>query len=283
MTGSFRAEILKLRKRWATWVLLAVWLVLTEIFGYVVPYSTYRGDHGKAAKTGDDPAGLLLKVLPGHLVGSSLAGYAVFVGALALIFGALATGSEYGWGTWKTSLIQHASRAEVITGKLAALVAMVFGGVLVNFAVGGATSLALASAESASTRFPNAGDLLKGFLLGGLILSMWCLFGAMLGFLARGVALPVGLGVVWVLGVENLISQVAQNMLHGLRWLHDVMPGATSGSIVYSLDPIAERGKGPSPGVVHAVSGGRGTLTVLLYAAAFAVATFFVVRERDVS
>jgi ABC-type transport system involved in multi-copper enzyme maturation permease subunit len=283
MTGSFRAEILKLRKRWATWVLLAVWLVLTEIFGYVVPYSTYRGDQGKAAKAGDDPGGLLLKVLPGHLVGTSLAGYAVFVGALALIFGALATGSEYGWGTWKTSLIQHASRGEVIAGKLAALVAMVFGGVLVTFAVGGATGLALASAESASAHLPSAGDLLKGYLLGGLILSMWCLFGAMLGFLARGVALPVGLGVVWVLGVENLISQMARNMLHGLRWLHDVMPGATSGSIVYSLDPIAERGTGPAPGVMHVVSGGRGILTVLLYAAAFAVATFFVVRERDVS
>ena len=35
---------------------------------------------------------------------------------------------------------------------------------------------------------------------------MWATLGAMLGVVLRGVALPIGLGVVWVLGVENLIS-----------------------------------------------------------------------------
>ena len=41
MIGSFKAEILKLRKRPATWVLLGVVLALTQLFGYVLPYSSW--------------------------------------------------------------------------------------------------------------------------------------------------------------------------------------------------------------------------------------------------
>ena len=36
MIGSFSAEILKLRKRPATWVLLGVALALTQLFGYLL-------------------------------------------------------------------------------------------------------------------------------------------------------------------------------------------------------------------------------------------------------
>ena len=41
MIGSFSAEILKLRKRPATWVLLGVALALTQLFGYLLPYSSW--------------------------------------------------------------------------------------------------------------------------------------------------------------------------------------------------------------------------------------------------
>jgi hypothetical protein len=47
MIGSYRAELLKLRKRSAVWVLFAAGLVLSLIFGYLLPYLGYV--------TGDGP------------------------------------------------------------------------------------------------------------------------------------------------------------------------------------------------------------------------------------
>ena len=47
MIGSISAELLVLRKRASTWILLAVWAVLGAFFGYVLPYTTYRNITGR--------------------------------------------------------------------------------------------------------------------------------------------------------------------------------------------------------------------------------------------
>ncbi len=39
MTGSIRAELLVLRKRPSTWILLGIWTALALVFAYVVPYA----------------------------------------------------------------------------------------------------------------------------------------------------------------------------------------------------------------------------------------------------
>ena len=44
MTGSLRAELLVLRKRASTWILLGIWATLALVFAYVVPYATYLND-----------------------------------------------------------------------------------------------------------------------------------------------------------------------------------------------------------------------------------------------
>jgi hypothetical protein len=58
-----------------------------------------------------------------------------------------------------------------------------------------------------------------------------------LGVTLRGVALPIGLGVVWVLGIENLVSAMASNVLTALRPLRDVLPGVNAGSLVSAVMP----------------------------------------------
>src|SRR6185503_20974150 len=42
MTGSIRAELLVLRKRPSTWILLGLWTALALVFAYAVPYATFR-------------------------------------------------------------------------------------------------------------------------------------------------------------------------------------------------------------------------------------------------
>jgi ABC-2 type transport system permease protein len=283
MIASFSAELLKLRKRPATWILLGVVLGLTQLFGYVLPYSSWLTSDQNFRTQGLDPQAVLAGTLPGELVPTSLGGFPVFAGALALILGALATGSEYGWGTMQTALTQRPSRLAVHGGKLAALAASTLAIVLATFALNATVASVIATVESRPLDFPSLAELAKGVGSGWLILGMWCGLGALLGFAFRGVALPIGLGVVWVLGVENLVSAVADSLLTGLRPLRDVLPGVNAGSLVWSLAPGGGSSGQAPPGVVDAVTGGRATLSLALYVAAFAVAAALLVRRRDVA
>jgi ABC-2 type transport system permease protein len=283
MTGSFQAEILKLRKRPATWVLLGVTLALELLFGYVLPYSSWATSDQNFQTEGLDPRAVLAGTLPAELVPTSLGGFPVFAGALALILGALATGSEYGWGTMQTALTQRPTRLAVYGGKLAALAAATLAVVLAVFAVNAATAGLIATLESRPLDYPSLATLAEGVGSGWLIMGMWCGLGAVLGFAFRGVALPVGLGVVWVLGVENLVSAVADSLLTGLRPLRDLLPGVNAGSLVWSLAPGGGSSGEPPPGVIDAVSGGRASIALATYVLGFAVAGALLVRRRDVA
>jgi ABC-2 type transport system permease protein len=283
MIASFQAEILKLGKRPATWVLLGVALALELLFGYLLPYSSWvTGDQNQQTQ-GLDPRAVLAGALPGELVPTSLGGFPVFAGALALILGALAAGSEYGWGTMQTALTQRPTRLAVYGGKLAALAVSTLAVVLAVFAVNAASSALIATLESRPLDYPPLAELLQGIGSGWLIMGMWCGLGALLGFAFRGVALPVGLGVVWVLGVENLVSAVADSLLTSLQPLRNLLPGVNAGSLVWSLAPGGGSSGEPPPGVVDAVTGGRATLSLAVYVAAFIAVGALLVRRRDVT
>jgi ABC-type transport system involved in multi-copper enzyme maturation permease subunit len=280
VAGSFSAEVLKLRKRPAIWVLVGVVLLLTQVFGYILPYSSYATGGENNQTQGVDPQQVLAGVLPGELVPSSLGGYPIFAGALALVLGALVAGSDYGWGTMQTALTQRPTRLALYGGKLLALAAVALTVVLATFAVNAVVAGAIAAAESKPLDFPSAAALARGIGSGWLIIGMWSGFGALLGFAFRSVALPIGLGVVWVLGVENLISGVADSLLTALRPLRDLLPGVNAGSLVWSLGP----GTGEAaPGVVDAVSGTRATVALAVYVAIFAAAGAYLLRRRDVT
>lgn len=283
MIASFQAEILKLRKRPATWVLLGVALALTQLFGYLLPYSSWVTSDQNFQTEGMDPQAVLAGTLPGELVPTSLGGFPVFAGALALILGALATGSEYGWGTMQTALTQRPTRVAVYGGKLAALAASTLAIVLATFALNATTAAVIATLESRPLDYPPLAELAQGIGSGWLIMGMWCGLGALLGFAFRGVALPIGLGVVWVLAVENLVSAVADSLLTSLQPLRNLFPGVNAGSLVWSLAPGGGSSGEAPPGVVDAVTGGRATLSLALYVAAFVAAGALLVRRRDVT
>jgi ABC-2 type transport system permease protein len=283
MIGSFKAEILKLRKRPATWILLGVVLALTQLFGYILPYSSWLTSDQNFRTQGLDPQAVLAGTLPGELVPTSLGGFPVFAGALALILGALAAGSEYGWGTMQTALTQRPSRLGTYGGKLLALAASTLFIVLATLALNAIVASVIAIVESRPLDYPSLAELAKGVGSGWLIMGMWCGLGALLGFAFRGVALPIGLGVVWVLAVESLVSAVAGSLLTGLRPLRDVLPGVNAGSLVWSLAPGGGASGEAPPGVIDAVTGGRATLALAIYVAAFAAAGAWLVRRRDVA
>src|SRR5215216_5423894 len=270
MIASFSAELLKLRKRPATWILLGVVLGLTQLFGYLLPYSSWLTSDQNFQTQGLNPQAVLAGTLPGELVPTSLGGFPVFAGALALILGALAAGSEYGWGTMQTALTQRPGRLAVYGGKLLALAASTLAIVLATFVLNAAVAGVIATVESRPLDYPSLAELARGVGSGWLILGMWCGLGALLG-------------VAWVLGVENLVSAVADSLLTGLRPLRDLLPGVNAGSLVWSLAPGGGSSGEAPPGVTDAVTGGRATLGLALYVLAFAVAGAALIRRRDVA
>lgn len=280
MRGSYVAELLKLRKRAASWVLLAAAAVLSLTFGYLLPYVAYATGEDTGPTEGMPPEVLLRSVLPDSVVANTIGGFPVFAGALALVLGALLTGGEYGWGTLKTILTQGPGRLAVAGAQLAALATALLGWVLVIGAGCAASSAAIALAENRPLDWPPAGQVVEGLGAGWLVLLAWGLGGALLGTVLRGVALPIGLGVVWVLAVESLVRGVAAGLLPGFQAVADAMPGVNAGSLVWAVTSYAA-GE-PPPGVGDDVSGARALITVTCYALAFGTLAIATLRRRDV-
>lgn len=276
-----RAELFKLVRRPADWTLLSASVVLSMVFGYLVPYLSYRSA-GSGPMEGATKPSMLASVLPDQIVSNALGGFPVFVGALGLVFGALIFGSEYGWGTVKTVLTQRPGRTSVLAGQLVAMAVAVAAAVLVLFAIGAAVASAIALSEGKAVQFASMTDLASGYGVGFLILFMWASIGAMLGVVLRGVALPIGLGVVWALGVENLISAVAGSVLTALRPLRDVLPGVNSGSLAAAVLPDRPRGIEPPPGINTSVAEGQSLLTVVVIIALCVAIALWTSRRRDV-
>ncbi|MFE9690452.1 ABC transporter permease [Micromonospora sp. NPDC005806] len=272
MSRSFRAEIVKLVRRPASWLLLAITLALALIFTYLFPYASIAG-----GTDGPNTDRTLPMLLPDHLVGNSLGGLPVFLGSIVLILGVLTVGGEYGWATWKTVLTQGPSRLEVYAGKLLALAAAALVVVLAVFAVGAVSSLAIASAEAQPVHWPAVGDLLTGLGAGWLIATMWAMLGAVLAVALRAVALPVGLGLVWMLAVQNLLSAIAAPLLDWVAQAQKGLPGPNAGALAAALGA-----PGDTPGVAATVGGGQAALVVAAYLVAFAAVGGALLRRRDI-
>lgn len=276
-----RAQLFALARRPAVWTVVAAMVVLNQVFAFLVPYLSYRSSDPSGFDAGATPEELLAGTLPAQVVANTLGGFPVFAGALALALGALVAGGEYGWGTLKTLLTQRPSRGSVLAGQLVALLVLVAGAVLVLFVMSVLTSTAIALGEDRSTALPTLARLGEGYAGGVLILGSWAVLGATLGVAFRSVALPVGLGIVWALGVENLVSAMARTTLSALEPVRDVLPGVNAGSLVAALSP--ERLGSAPPGVAETVSGGRAVTTLAIYVVvAVAVAAAGHLR-RDVS
>ena len=280
MFSSTRAELLRLLKWPVTWVVVGVWSVMNLFFAYILSYLTYR----TAVSDGDDllaraqMADMSLAQLPATLV----QGLPMFGGAVVLILAALATGSGYGWTTWKTVFAQGPRRLTAFAGTIAALAVIVTGLVLLTLTLDVLASIVVQSAESQALVWPAFGSLAEGVGAALLIMLTFTLGGAVLGVIARSPALSVGLGLVWALVVENLLRGVAQ-LLGPLETLTDVLPGTAAGSLAGALGaagPGGAAGTG-TPGVLTTLTGSSAVGLLMVYAVVFLAVMAVAVQRRD--
>jgi ABC-2 type transport system permease protein len=275
MIHSLSAELLVLRKRMSTWILLGIWPLLALVFAYVVPYATYLNEPGRES---------LADVLPERLVGNVLVGFPFFGGVFALMLGVLTFGSEYGWGTLRTLFTQRPGRLHVFGAKLLALAVALVPFVLVVFAVGAVASSVIALREGVAVDWPSAWLVVRGLAAGWLILAVWAVFGVLLAVLSRGTALAVGIGILYALVIEGLLSALA-SQVSAVDRLVEFFLRANAYSLVTKLGvaagDVSDNGPGSFDGPF--VGTGQALLVLISYAAAFVLVSGWLLRRRDVA
>ncbi|WP_129668127.1 ABC transporter permease, partial [Phytoactinopolyspora endophytica] len=263
MVASARAELLRLRKWPALWVLLGVWMLLNITFGYLFSYIAYATGSVSFATEGVPPDRLLADLLPDAVPQVLTGGMPMFGGAIMLVLGALTAGSGYGWGTWKTVATQGPRRSTAFAGTLIALAVVLVGTVVVTFVVDIGVAALVGVVETDSIPWPGVGESAQALGGGLLIFGMWAAAGVLIGILTRSPAIAIGLGLVWSLVVENLLRSVA-GLLSGLEYVTDVLPGTAAGSLSGALGAATEAGGG-APGVLTILDGGTATAIVAVY------------------
>lgn len=282
MIASFNAELLKLRKRWATWVIFILYIVFVAAFVY--------GIQLLGVKTAPpDMPNQVVQLLKDNLLPKNApyqtTGFLVSLGgAIALIFGVLATGSEYSWNTVKTTLTQRPGRLPMFFGKVAAVGVWIIIYVIVSFIAALIASNVTSAMVGQSTGFPDVSNLLKGLGASLLILGAWTAFGTVLATFFRGNAWAIGLGLIYALILENLVAGLS-NLV---SWLQDILDyllvhNASALADAINLQPAANQ-NGPFGGQAQSSIGTTHGLIVLFGWLIIAlVIAALLYRQRDVA
>lgn len=279
MAASFSAELLKLRKRPATWVIGLIFIFATLFFGYLLFYLFTVNAPEDAGLPQEAREGALQFLLPENFLPNVVGIFAQFGGALALVLGALAMGSEYSWDTFKVSLTQKPGRLGFIAGKILAVGLMLLALTVVILALGAAASYAIAGAEDAAVEWPSATEIIKGIGAGWLILSTFAAMGIFLATLLRSTALAIGIGLVYLLVLENLFLALTTQS----ETVADIgrrFPAKNSIDLSESFGQFPP-GFGGAPG--QAVDGSTAVITLLIYTAVFLALSVILFKRRDQS
>lgn len=279
MKDSVIAELMLLRKRPSTWVLLGIWVILGELFLYIFPYISYLDNSGSFR------AEPLTDMLPSHLVAGWISGFPFYGGAIVLILGALTFGSEYGWNTLKTVFTQRPGRLRILAAKLIAVGLFLLLFVGASLLANAISAEAIALREGAASSWPSAWDFVRGFAIGWFILAVWTGLGLLLGVVTRGVALAIGIGIIYALVIEGLLGAFADT----ISWLHPlakILVRANAYSLVKPLGALS--GGGGASGGPGAYSGPfvsdlQAFLVLAAYLVVFLAVSALLLRQRDVT
>jgi ABC-2 type transport system permease protein len=135
----------------------------------------------------------------------------------------------------------------VFGAKLAALAIVLVPFVLTLFAAGAVASFVIAQIENAPVDWPSAWLLARAMGAGWLILAAWAALGVLLGVVTRGTSLAIGIGILYALVVEGLLSAFADSVSL-LEPLTDLFLRANGYSIAAALGASVDSIESSGPG-----------------------------------
>ncbi len=278
--GAIRGEWFKVARRPAVWVTVGLMLALAVGLEYVLVYIVAtHPPPGAAARAGGALAAARAGLYPDVLVKKALANVAGLDGIFALILGVLVQGSEFAWGTVKTAFVQLPGRISIVAGQLITIAVLSLVMAAGLFALDAVAAYGVAVIDSHTITWPTATDVIKGLATAWLILYMLAVFGYALATLARQSAMAIGLGLAYVLVIENLLFGLLENLGDAFKQIHEWLPIANATYLQESFGRLSDAGASSPPpvDVTHALS------FVLLWLAVFVVVAATLIRVRDVT
>jgi len=275
MIGSFRAELIKLYKRPAIWILALVTVVSTLF--WLLIYWIIKITPQEAQTTQSDATFTQL-VSPGNTLGLALTSISGFGGAIALILGAMTVGGEYGWNTWKTVLTQKPTRSQVFLGKLLGAASVVAVYTLISIATAYLDTFIVMQIEGIKADWPSIAELIRAIGAGLLIMGAWTSIGIFLATLFRGTALAVGLGLIYSLALETIMQLVAQSVSQ-VREFVKILIGINASQVSSTFGQ--QLGDNSVPGSVLSVSTDRAVITLILYVVILGSLSVILFRRQE--
>ena len=279
--ASFKAEFRKLRQRPAVWILGGILLAALVLFGYAFdwlqltfPSKNFHSDLGLTV------AQLKTTLYPINFVKQSLQGVGILGGALALILGALAVGSEFGWGTVKTVYTQRPGRLQALAGQLGVITLITLVYSVTFFAAAALCSTIIALIDGHAINWPAAIDILKAVGASWLIFGCWAVFGMTLAYLFRQSAMAIGIGLAYLLAIEGILFRVLNGF--DASWVHTLekfFAGQNATALIQSFGQVFARPGAAAP----LVTAGEAVLVLAAYTVVFGAVSAFTVRARDVA
>jgi hypothetical protein len=156
--------------------------------------------------------------------------------------------------------------------------------VVVLFAAGAVASFVIAQIEDAAVSWPSAWLLLRAMGAGWLILAVWAALGVLLGVVTRGTSLAIGIGILYALVIEGLLSAFADS-ISLLEPLTQIFLRANGYSIAAALgasvDSIESSGPGSYSGPL--VDSVQALVVLAAFVAGLVAVAGFLLRRRDVA
>jgi len=275
--ASLRADGLKMRKRWANWIMVAILLAWLVLLVYALLYLLVK-TQPESLRGSAVPASVLKRqIFPENLIPTVLSTATSIGAAIMIIFGALSTASEYGWSTIQTILIQKPGRVAVLGGKLLALAVATVLISIAAMAIATVSAYVVVTIDGSSSSWPAATEIAKSFGALVLQLGVWAAFGAFLGIAFRSTAAAIGGGLVYLFVGETLLG----GLFRGATVIKEILkflPGINA-SAVNAAFHLTYRNPGTQAALVDAT---RGVITLLVYLVVFTVLGLLIFRRRDV-
>jgi ABC-type transport system involved in multi-copper enzyme maturation permease subunit len=221
----------------------------------------------------------ILALYPDQFVNNVMGAGFPLGAAIAIVLGALIAGSEYSWGTMKTTLTQGPGRLTTWFGRVVAFEAWM--GILtaILFVVGAASSLVVASFQGHAIAWPGLVDIAKGFGAIWLVFAVNGAIGLALGVLIRHSAAALGVGLIYVLAVEVLLVRFIDSLNNGAyQWVGNLFVNQNATALTQSFHSAAF-----GPSVAPSIGAEQAVLVLFAYFAGLVIVAAALIRQRDVT
>lgn len=278
---SIRAELFSLRRRRSTWVIGALWILMSLLFGIGIPLIVHAAIGGHPSATVSDPESLIRGTLPAHVLATTAGLYPTYGSALMLILGAVVFGADFRGRTWTTLFTSQPRRPRVVLARFAALGVAVLVVVVADCAAMLLASEIVALSTERPAAAPGVNLILQtiGFTL--LVSVVGCSLGAVLATVFQGVAGAIAVGLLWFLAIENLFSGLSGSV-SAVREARAFFPSGSAGSLASYFNRVTGTSDA-LPGVAHLSGPALSLLVLATYAVVAVAATSALLRTRDVA